>query len=262
MLIDSHCHLNMQEFVDDLPMVVDRARQAGVSLIQTICTRETDIAAILKITETYPEIYASFGVHPHEVEKEGILTTDKIVSYTKHPKIIGIGETGLDYYYEHSKRDLQKQSFINHIRAASLTGLPVIIHSRDADDDMMSILASEMKSNPFPGLIHCFSSSLELAQQALDLGLYISLSGMITFKNATNLRSTVSHIPMDKIFIETDSPYLAPVPMRGKRNEPAFVQYVAATLAEVKSISIEDVLSITERNFRRLFSKAYRTSIC
>jgi TatD DNase family protein len=245
----------MKEFSGDLPEVIARARDAGISIMQTICTRKSDFEEIIRIAEDYPEVYASFGIHPHEVEKDGVLSIDDIVSNTKHPKVIGIGETGLDYYYEHSKRDLQKKSFENHIMASVKTKLPVIVHSRDADKDMIEILSSCMKNSHFSGLIHCFSSGTELAQKSLDLGLYISLAGIITFKNATSLRDVVSYIPMDRILIETDSPYLSPVPMRGKRNEPAFVSYVAEVLSEIKSISLNEVIEITEKNFRDLFTK-------
>ena len=256
MLIDSHCHLNMIEFADDLPEVIARAKEAGVSMMQSICTRKSDFAHILEITAKYPEVYASFGIHPHEVEAEGVLSVEDIVSHTQHPKVIGVGETGLDYYYEHSKRDVQRESFTNHIRASSETKLPVIVHSRSADEDTMNILASEMKNNPFPGLIHCFSSTKELAEKSLDLGLYISIAGIITFKNADDLRATMKYVPIDRILIETDSPYLAPIPMRGKRNEPSFVTNVAMCLAEVKGVSFEEVANVTTANFKRLFWKA------
>lgn len=253
MLIDSHCHLNMKEFADDLPEVIARAKAAGVGLMQTICTRKSDFPDILEIVEKYPEIYASFGIHPHEVEKDGVLSVDEIVVSAGHPKVIGIGETGLDYYYEHSNRDLQKASFINHIRASSKANLPVIVHSRSADDDSIEILTSEMKQNPFPGLIHCFSSTKYLAEKSLDIGLYISLAGIITFKNAEDIRNTLKYIPLDRILIETDAPYLAPIPMRGKRNEPAFVKHVAICIAEVKNISYEEVCEVTTANFKKLF---------
>lgn len=255
MLIDSHCHLNTKEFADDLPQVIANAKAAGVSLMQTICTRSSDFSGIIEIVEKYPEIYASFGIHPHEVEKEKLLSIDEIVSHASHPKVIGIGETGLDYYYEHSKRDIQQESFINHIKAASRTNLPVIVHSRNADEDTISIMSSEMKTNSYPGLIHCFSSTRELSKSSLDIGLYISIAGIITFKNSDDLRDIMQYVPLDRILVETDSPYLAPVPMRGKRNEPAFVKHVAEMLAQVKGISVEDIAEITTDNFKRLFSK-------
>jgi TatD DNase family protein len=255
MLVDSHCHLNMKEFADDLPKVIANAKVSGVSLMQTICTRSSDFPDIIAIAEKYPEIYASFGIHPHEVEKEPLLTVDEIISYTKHPKVIGVGETGLDYYYEHSPRDIQRESFINHIKASAQTNLPVIVHSRDADEDTISIMSSEMKVNVFPGLIHCFSSTKELATAALDIGLYISIAGILTFKNAEDLRATMKFVPLDRILIETDAPYLAPIPMRGKRNEPAFVKHVAQMLAQVKDLSFEDIAEATTGNFKKLFSK-------
>jgi TatD DNase family protein len=245
----------MKEFADDLPQVIANAKASGVSLMQTICTRSSDFPDIIAIAEKYPEIYASFGIHPHEVEKEPLLTVDEIISYTKHPKVIGVGETGLDYYYEHSPRDIQRESFINHIKASAQTNLPVIVHSRDADEDTISIMSSEMKVNVFPGLIHCFSSTKELATAALDIGLYISIAGILTFKNAEDLRATMKFVPLDRILIETDAPYLAPIPMRGKRNEPAFVKHVAQMLAQVKDLSFEDIAEATTGNFKKLFSK-------
>jgi len=223
--------------------------------MQTICTRSNDFPGIIEIAEKYPEIYASFGIHPHEVEKEPLLSIDEIVSHTNHPKVIGIGETGLDYYYEHSERDIQRASFVNHIHAASRTNLPVIVHSRNADDDTISIMSSEMKANAYRGLIHCFSSTRELASASLDIGLYISIAGIITFKNSDNLRDIMQYVPLDRMLIETDSPYLAPVPMRGKRNEPAFIKHVAQMLAQVKCLSMEDIAQTTTENFKKLFSK-------
>ena len=255
MFVDSHCHLNMQEFADDLPEVIARAKASGVDIMQTICTRSSDFPGIIAIAEKYPQIYASFGVHPHEVEKDPLLTTEQIILNTAHPKVIGIGETGLDYYYEHSNRTIQQESFINHIHASSRTKLPVIVHSRSADDDTISIMSSEMKINTYPGLIHCFSSTRKLAEASLDIGLYISIAGILTFKNAEDLRETMKYVPLDRILIETDAPYLAPIPLRGKRNEPAFVKHVAECLAHVKSLHIEEVAEITSQNFRRLFSK-------
>lgn len=255
MLVDSHCHLNMKEFADDLPQIIANAKASGVSLMQTICTRSSDFPDIIAIAEKYPEIYASFGIHPHEVEKEPLLSVEEIIAYTNHPKVIGVGETGLDYYYEHSPRDIQKESFINHIKASAHTNLPVIVHSRNADEDTISIMSSEMKANVFPGLIHCFSSTKEIATAALDIGLYISIAGILTFKNAEDLRATMKFVPLDRILIETDAPYLAPIPMRGKRNEPAFVKHVAQMLAQVKDLSFEDIAEATTENFKKLFSK-------
>lgn len=255
MFIDSHCHLNMKEFTGDLDLVVANAKSSGVNFMQTICTKLSDFPEILKISEKYPEVYASFGIHPHEVENEKLLSVDEIVSHANHPKVIGIGETGLDYYYEYSKRDVQKESFINHIKASHETGLPVIVHSREADEDTIKIMFSEMKANQYKGLIHCFSSTKELAKASLDIGLYISVAGIITFKNAENLREIMKYVPLDRILIETDAPYLAPIPMRGKRNEPAFVKHVASALAEVKNLSAAEIGEITSENFKKLFSK-------
>lgn len=255
MLIDSHCHLNMKEFKDDLDNVIQRAKAANVGFMQTICTKKSDFPEILAIASQYPEIYCSFGIHPHEVEQEGVISLEEMMQYTSHPKCIGIGETGLDYYYEHSPKILQRESFITHILAAHHTKLPIIIHTRNADDDMSDILASEMRKNNFTGLIHCFSSSMDLARKVLDLGLYISISGIVTFKNAHELKEIVEYVPLDRILIETDAPYLAPVPMRGKRNEPAFVQYVAESIANIKQISLNEVIDTSYNNFKNLFWK-------
>ncbi len=254
MLIDSHCHLNMKEFETNLPEVLARADSAHVSHMQTICTRLEDLPGLIQIAEKYPNIYCSVGIHPHEIETAGDLTAEELIRLAmSHPKIIGIGETGLDYYYEHSKRDIQQAFFVNHIRAAQETKKPLIVHSRNADDDTIAILQSEMKTKQFPGLIHCFSSTKDLAQASLDIGLYISIAGIITFKNADELREIVSYVPLDRILVETDSPYLAPIPMRGKTNEPAFVEFVAKKIAEVKGLSFEQVALATTENFHRLF---------
>lgn len=254
MLVDSHCHLNMKEFTDNLDQVIKRAREAKVELMQTICTKLEDLPGLLKITEKYDDIYCSVGIHPHDVEEAHEITTENLVKLAKsNPKIIGIGETGLDYYYEHSKRDIQQHAFRCHIQAAQETGKPVIVHSRSADDDTIQILKSERKNKPYKGLIHCFSSTKKLSEEALDMGLYISVAGIITFNNATDLRETVADVPLDRLLIETDSPYLAPVPNRGRTNEPAFVEFVAKKIAEIKNVSFEEVAKVTTENFYRLF---------
>ncbi len=265
MLVDSHCHLNMKDFHEDLAGVMTRAASAGISYMQTICVKLEDLPSLIEITEQYPNVFASVGVHPHDadevIEPEHIHEKDlthTLIDLSKHPKIIGIGETGLDYYYEHSDRKSQKEAFISHINASQETQLPLIIHTRNADEDTVDIIRSEMKRKAFPALIHCFSSSEKLAMDCLDLGLYISVSGIITFKSAEAIRNAVSKVPLDRLLVETDSPYLAPIPMRGKRCEPAYTQYVAEKLAEIKGVSLNDVAKQTTQNFFTLFSKAQR----
>ena len=288
MLIDSHCHLNLLTdlssrelvagsskniktintscFLDTvvkprydtvlLDSVIQRALENNVQYMQTICTKLEDFSIVLEIAEKYENIFASVGVHPCEVNESSRLITDsEIIELTKHPKIIGIGETGLDYYHQPYDKKLQKDSFVAHIHAAAATNLPIIVHTREADEDIIDILTSEMRNSKFPGLIHCFTSSKKLAEKMLDIGLYISMSGIITFKNATDLQEIVKYIPLDRLLIETDSPYLAPTPMRGKQNEPAFVRYVAEKVAELKNITSKEVANVTTRNFKTLFSK-------
>jgi TatD DNase family protein len=254
MLVDSHCHLNMAQFADNLDEVIARARKSKIERIQTICVKLEDLPVLLQITEKYEDIYCSVGIHPHEVEKAEIITAEKLIALAKsHPKIIGIGETGLDYYYEYSKPDIQKQSFLCHIQAARETGKPLIVHSRSADEDILEILKSEMQKGSYKCLIHCFTASKKFAEECLEMGCYISIAGIITFGNAEDLRSTVRDIPLDRLLIETDSPYLAPIPHRGKTCEPAFVEFVARKIAEIKGISFEEVARITTENFYRLF---------
>ena len=258
MLVDSHCHLDFPDFADELDDVVTRAHNAGVAVMQTICTRVTKFDDIRGLAERYDNIWCSVGVHPHNVESEGIVETERLVALADHPKVIGIGETGLDFFYDHSPRDEQRQSFRHHIAAARETGLPLIVHTRDADDDTMDILEDEMGKGAFPGLIHCFSTSRELAERSLAIGLSISMSGILTFKKAEELREIARDIPMQRLLVETDAPYLAPAPHRGKRNEPAFVSDTAGFLAEVKGVSKEVLASATTENFFNLFSKATR----
>ncbi len=255
MLVDSHCHLNYPEFNTDFPEILKRAEENGVKIMQTICTRISEFPSILELAEKHHNIYCSVGIHPHEADKESV-TKEELVNYTKNPKVIGIGETGLDYFYEHSARDAQKKSFITHITAARETGVPIIIHSRDADDDMAEILETEMKKGKFTGLLHCFTSSKELAEKAIKLGLYISISGIVTFKKAESLHEVVKWLPLEKMLVETDAPYLAPAPHRGKRNEPAFTKHTADFIANLKGVSYKEIADITTKNFFDLFRKA------
>jgi TatD DNase family protein len=244
----------MKGLREDLDNVISRAEEANVSIMQTICTKLEDLPEIIEIINKYENVYASVGVHPHDTEGSEHVTFEELLNLANsHPKIIGIGETGLDYYYEHSNRKIQKELFETHIKASQATKKPVIVHSRSADNDTIDILSSSMKEKPYPGLIHCFSSSRELAEKSLDLGLYISIAGIVTFKNATDLQESVKFIPLTRMLIETDSPYLAPIPHRGKVNEPAFVEFVARKIAEIKNISFETVAEVTTNNFRDLF---------
>jgi TatD DNase family protein len=254
-LVDTHCHLDFPEFASELAEVVARAEENGVKVMQTICTHITKFPQVLAVAEAYPNIYCSVGIHPHNVEGEPKVKAEEIIALTHNPKVIGIGETGLDYYYEHSPRELQKTSFIEHIKASRQTGLPLIVHTRDADDDTIDILKSEYRKGAFTGVIHCFSTGREIAEAALEIGFYISLSGILTFKKADELRAIVKDIPLDKLLVETDSPYLAPLPHRGKRNEPAFTLHTAECLAELKGIPLQELAKITTDNFYRLFSK-------
>lgn len=255
MLVDSHCHLDFPDFGPDLDGTVIRARAAGVGLMLTIGTKLNQFDGVKAVAERYPDVWCSVGIHPHEAAAEGNTSTAILVEYAKHPKVVGFGETGLDFFYEHSPRDAQERSFRSHIAASRQTGLPLIVHTRDADAETGEILAEEMAKGAFSGLLHCFSSSRELAEKAVELGFYISLSGIVTFKKADDLRATVAAIPLDRILVETDSPYLAPIPMRGKRNEPAFVAHTAIKVAEIKGLSPEALAQATTANFLRLFGK-------
>jgi len=256
MLIDSHCHLDFPDFAAELDQVVARAHAAGIDGMLTIGTKLSEAERVIGIAERYPNVWASVGVHPHEAASEPGEDTARLVELAQHPKVVGIGETGLDFYYEHSPRERQETCFRAHIAAARETGLPIIVHTRDADGETAWILREEMEKGAFTGLIHCFSSGPELAVSALNLGLYISFSGIVTFKSAASLKETAKTVPLDRILVETDAPYLAPIPMRGKRNEPAFVSHTAAVLAGLKDVSSAALGRATTDNFFRLFSKA------
>lgn len=256
MLVDSHCHLNFPDFVQDLDMVIERARAAGVGVMQTICTDMAEFDEVLSIAKRYEGVYCSVGVHPNDSGKTEIVSAKELISKTSDEKVIGIGETGLDYHYETSDRESQKKSFIQHIEAGRKTGLPVIVHSRDADKDTVAILSEEMQKGNFKALIHCFTSTSYLAEESVKLGLYISLSGIISFKNAGSIRDAIKAVPLERLLVETDAPYLAPVPYRGKRNEPSFVIHTNKMLAEIKEISEAECARITTDNFFRLFDKA------
>ena len=258
MLIDSHCHLDFPELAGDEAGVLARARSAGVAGMLTIGTRLDQFERVRAIAERHDHVWCSVGVHPHEAKEEGQRTPDRLIEATKHPKVVGIGETGLDFYYEHSPRAEQVESFRAHIAASRQTGLPLIVHTRDADRETIDVLEEEAGKGAFPGLIHCFSSGAEVANHALALGFYISISGIVTFKAAEALRGIVLDIPLDRLLVETDSPYLAPVPKRGKTNEPAYVAHTAAKVAELKGVSVAELEATTTENFFRLFAKAER----
>lgn len=258
MLVDSHCHLDYQDFAEDFVQMLDRAQKNNIHIMQTISTKIADFEKIKKLIESYEQIYASIGIHPHEVDKHEDISTESLLEYTNHPKVIGIGETGLDLYYNHSFIERQQEFFMRHIEVSHLSGLPLIIHTRSADKLTIEMLESARKNfNNFTGVIHCFSSEdLSFAQACLDLGLYISISGIVTFKKATALQQIVTELPLDKLLIETDSPYLAPEPYRGKRNEPSYVKIVAEKIADLKNISFATVEKQTTENFFKLFKKA------
>ncbi len=263
MLVDSHCHLDYLEREGvDLDEVVARANRAGVGCMVTISTKLSTFNKVLNIAERYDCVYCSVGVHPHEAEEEGAsATTERLIELAQHPKVVAIGETGLDYFYEHSPRQQQIDSFKAHIAASRETGLPLIVHTRNADDDTMRIMEEEMILGSYPGLIHCFSSSQELAEKSVELGMSISLSGIVTFKTAKEIRATVDVLSIDNLLVETDAPFLAPVPLRGKQNEPAFVIHTAANVAEIKLISKEELALKTTNNFFNLFTKINKKDV-
>lgn len=256
MFIDSHCHLNYKGLVEDQAGVIARANAAGVTGMLNISTRECEWGDVVAVATRTPDIWASIGIHPHEADAHPDVDTAKLVSAAKHPRVIAIGETGLDYYYDRSDRVRQRASFRAHIAAARETGLPIIVHTRDAESDTTEILADEMGKGAYSGVIHCFTASQDFAEAALSLGLYISISGIVTFKNAKDLQASAARIPDERLLIETDSPFLAPVPHRGRPCEPAFVADTARFLAQLRGVSVEALAAQTSANFFRLFAKA------
>lgn len=256
MLVDSHCHLDYNDFEDDFEEIIENAKASGVSLMLNAGNNLAEFDNQLEISEQYPFIYAAVGVHPHNAKEYPDLKAEELIERAAHKKVIGIGETGLDYYYDYAPRDLQIKLLREHIKAAQETGLPLIIHNRDSDDDMIAVLGEAYKEKPFSGEIHCFSSGRKLAEFALSIGFFLSASGMITFNRSSELRDIFSEIPIDRILVETDSPFLAPVPMRGRRNEPAFVKYTAEKLAQLRDLPFEKLAQITSDNFFNLFRKA------
>lgn len=256
MFVDSHCHLNYKGLVEDQAAVIARAREAGVSAMLNISTREREWDDVISVAEGDAEIWASVGIHPHEADGHPDIDTAKLIAKAAHPRVVAIGETGLDYYYDHSDREQQRASFRRHIAAARETGLPLIVHTRDAEDDTVEILTDEMGKGGYSGVIHCFTASQDFAEKALALGLYISISGIVTFKNAKDLQASARIVPEDRLLIETDSPFLAPVPHRGRPCEPAFVADTARFLASLRGVSVETLAAQTRANFFRLFNKA------
>jgi TatD DNase family protein len=252
LLVDSHCHLNYPQFTD-IKAFINNAAKHNVRILQTISTKESDFKEVQDLSDKYQEIYHSIGIHPHEADKHQHITTETILEKLGHSKATSIGETGLDYYYEHSDRISQKELFIRHIKAAQLCGKVVIVHTRDAEQETVEILKEQLNFSPFKFLIHCFTGTQWLADEVLALGGYISISGIVTFKKSQELREVVKSIPLDKLLVETDSPYLAPEPFRGKENQPAYTSYVAAKIAEIKSTSVEQVAAITTQNYKYLF---------
>jgi TatD DNase family protein len=258
MLIDSHCHLDFPDFAAELDAVVARAEAAGVARIVTISTRVKRHAELIAIAERFPGVYCSVGTHPNNAHEEPDITAEDLIARARHPKMVAIGEAGLDYHYNDSPRDLQERSFRTHIAAARATQLPLVIHSRDADADMAAILTEEMGKGAFPAVLHCYTGGPELAARAIALGLSISFTGIVTFKKSDDLRAIVKSLPGDRFFVETDAPYLAPGKFRGKRNEPAYVVETAKVMAETRSVPFEDMARQTTENFFRLFSKVSR----
>ena len=256
MLVDSHCHLNYKGLVEDQAAVLARARDSGVTAMLNISTRESEWDEVVGLAEQEADVWASVGIHPHEADAHPDIDATKLIARAANPRIIAIGETGLDYYYDKSDREQQRISFRSHIAAARQTGLPIIIHTRDAEEDTAAILAEEMAIGEFSGVIHCFTASADFANKALELGLYISLSGIVTFKNATDLQDVAKWLPADRMLVETDAPFLAPVPHRGKTGEPAFVADTARFVARLRDETEEAFVRQTTDNFYKLFSKA------
>ena len=258
MLVDHHCHLDFPEFAPELDQVVARAHEAGVATLVTISTRIRKFDNVKAVAERFDDVFCSVGTHPHNAHEELDIPVERIVELSKHPKVVAIGEAGLDYHYQHSTPEAQAEGFRRHIAAARETGLPLEIHTREADADTIAILQDEHAKGAFPAVLHCFTGGRELAMRALDLGLYVSFSGVITFKNSEALREIAREVPLDRLLVETDAPFLAPMPFRGKRNEPAYAVRTAAALADVKGVTADDLARATTENFFKLYSKAKR----
>ena len=255
MLVDSHCHLDFPDFADDLDGIVARAAAAGIGRIVTISTRVRRLGALLEIAERFPNVYCSVGTHPHHADEEDGIPATELIELTQHPKVVALGEAGLDYFYDNGSPEAQARSFRAHIAAARATGLPLVIHTREADDDCGRILEDEMAKGSFRAVLHCYTGGRELAMKAIALGLSISFTGILTFKKSQHLRDLAAELPADRIMVETDAPYLAPGKFRGKRNEPSYVVEIAKVLAETRGVSLEEISRQTTGNFFHLFSK-------
>jgi TatD DNase family protein len=255
LVVDSHCHLDYPGLIENIDGVLERARAAGVGLMLTIGTRVKKFDSILKLAEHHNNIWCTVGTHPHHAAEEPDVTAEQLIAIARHPKVVGIGEAGLDYHYDYSPREAQARSFRVHIEAARQTGLPLVIHSREAEADTANILEEEMKKGPFTPLLHCYTSKPELAERGLAIGAYVSFSGILTYKNAQDIRDVAKNVPIDWLLVETDAPYLAPVPYRGKTNEPAYVMETLKQLASIKQMTALETARITSDNFFRLFAK-------
>jgi TatD DNase family protein len=258
MLVDSHCHLDFPDFAEELDQIVARAGRAGVGFMVTISTRVRRFEEVRAVAERYGQVYCSVGTHPHNAHEELDVSAEELARLAEHPKVVAIGEAGLDYHYDNSPREAQAAGLRTHIAAARMTGLPLVIHARAADANLSNTLREETEKGAFPAVLHCFSSGRALAETGISLGHYVSFSGILTFKNAQEIRDIARDLPADRILVETDAPYLAPPPHRGKRNEPAFVVHTAAVLAETRGATRETIAEQTTENFFRLFSKVPR----
>ncbi|MBN9586449.1 MAG: LuxR family transcriptional regulator [Afipia sp. 62-7] len=258
MLVDSHCHLDFPDFAPDLDAIVARAEAAGVGRIVTISTRVRKLDGLLAITDRFPNVYCSVGTHPHQADEEDGITPDELIALTKHPKVVALGEAGLDNHYTDGSPAAQERGFRAHIAAARVTGLPLVIHTREADERCGEILEEEIAKGPFKAVLHCYTGGRELAMKAIGLGLSISFTGILTFRNSQSIRDIAAELPADRIMVETDAPFLAPGKFRGKRNEPSFVVETAKVLAETRGVSLDDISRQTTENFFRLFDKVPR----
>lgn len=259
MLVDSHCHLDFPDFAADLDAIVARAEAAGIGRIVTISTRVRRLDGLLAITARFPNVYCSVGTHPHHADEEDGITSDELIALTRHPKVVALGEAGLDNFYKDGSPEAQERGFRAHIAAARVTGLPLVIHTREADEACGHILEEEIAKGPFKAVLHCYTGGRELAMKAIKLGLSISFTGILTFKNSQAIRDIAAELPADRIMVETDAPYLAPGKFRGKRNEPSFVTETARVLAETRGVSLDEIAQQTTDNFFRLFDKVPRT---
>jgi len=258
MLVDSHCHLDFPDFASDLDAIVQRAEAAGIGRIVTISTRVRRLQGLLDIAARFPNVYCTVGTHPHHADEEDGIPAQELIELARHPKVVGLGEAGLDYFYKNGSPEAQERGFRAHIEAARKTGLPLVIHTRDADDDCKRILEEEVEKGPFKAVLHCYTGGRQLAMRAVELGLSVSFTGILTFKNSQNMRDIASELPADRIMVETDAPYLAPGKHRGKRNEPAFVVETARVLAETRGVSLDEIARQTTENFFRLFDRVPR----